>query len=378
MGGGIAGLWALRRLVASGYDAYLLEGEAIGAGQTLGAQGILHGGVKYGLDGTDREIAALLRAQPQRWLECFAGRGEMDLRSVKVNAPHQHLWAADSWLARAGATVAVRAMQGEVRKLETREWPEALRAGGHRGAVYELAETVVDVKSVCAALAKPVRERVLRGRVLGMEVVDGEVRQVQCAEGTISAECFIFTAAVGNELPAELMRKGVPVTQRRPLKMIMARGAALAPLYGHCVTVSPKPVCTVTTHSLDGEPVWYIGGGVAEDAVGMNAEAAIALAQRTMAGVFPQLDWSAVRWAVWDVDRAEPAAQSKLPDGPALVEWGKSALCWPTKLVYGPALADRIEAFVSRYASPRSLAAPPRAWPRAEMGRYPWEEAVWI
>ena len=39
IGAGIAGLWTLRRLVAAGYDAILLEKEAIGAGQTLGAQG---------------------------------------------------------------------------------------------------------------------------------------------------------------------------------------------------------------------------------------------------------------------------------------------------------------------------------------------------
>ena len=59
-GAGIAGLWTLRRLLAAGYDAILLERDAIGAGQTLGAQGILHGGVKYGLDGSNRDIAAEL------------------------------------------------------------------------------------------------------------------------------------------------------------------------------------------------------------------------------------------------------------------------------------------------------------------------------
>ena len=42
VGAGIAGLWALRRLLAQGHDAILLESGTIGGGQTLAAQGILH------------------------------------------------------------------------------------------------------------------------------------------------------------------------------------------------------------------------------------------------------------------------------------------------------------------------------------------------
>ena len=113
-GAGIAGLWTLRRLLSAGYDAFLLEESAIGSGQTLGAQGILHGGVKYGLDGSSRAIADMLRAQPPRWLDALAGKAEPDLSAARINSPCQHLWAADSWLARVGATVGSRAMQGEV------------------------------------------------------------------------------------------------------------------------------------------------------------------------------------------------------------------------------------------------------------------------
>ena len=73
-GAGIAGLWTLRRLLSAGYDAFLLEESAIGSGQTLGAQGILHGGVKYGLDGSSRAIADMLRAPrfDQVWMELLA------------------------------------------------------------------------------------------------------------------------------------------------------------------------------------------------------------------------------------------------------------------------------------------------------------------
>ena len=51
VGGGIAGLWTLARLRAEGFNAVLLEDEALGAGQTRYAQGIIHGGTKYALTG---------------------------------------------------------------------------------------------------------------------------------------------------------------------------------------------------------------------------------------------------------------------------------------------------------------------------------------
>ena len=49
IGGGVAGLWCLDALREAGFDAALLESGALGTGQSISAQGILHGGVKYSL-----------------------------------------------------------------------------------------------------------------------------------------------------------------------------------------------------------------------------------------------------------------------------------------------------------------------------------------
>ncbi|HEY6200467.1 MAG TPA: FAD-dependent oxidoreductase, partial [Candidatus Binatia bacterium] len=46
-GGGAAGLWCLERFRSAGYHALLLESAALGCGQTIAAQGIIHGGGKY-------------------------------------------------------------------------------------------------------------------------------------------------------------------------------------------------------------------------------------------------------------------------------------------------------------------------------------------
>ena len=52
VGGGVCGLWVLNRLRSEGYDAWLVERSALGDGQTIASQGILHAGAKY-----DRPLA---------------------------------------------------------------------------------------------------------------------------------------------------------------------------------------------------------------------------------------------------------------------------------------------------------------------------------
>lgn len=396
IGAGIAGLWTLRRLIAAGHDAILLEQEAIGSGQTLGAQGILHGGVKYGLDGSNRDIAARLRSLPPIWLECLAGTREPSLAAARTLSPCQHLWAADSWLAKVGATVGARAMQGEVRKIEKSEWPEALSKGGHKGSVYELAETVVDVKSVLAALAAPVQDRIFLGKITHFEAADAPppdgspkpqgLKSIHCGDVQIEADIFLFMAATGNEAAAQAAGFGPAATQRRPLKQVMVRGK-LPPLYGHCVTATPKPVVTITAHPLEDETVWYLGGGVAEDAVNLSDEDAIRNAMNKLQGIFPEFAWKDLAWSSWKVDRSEPNAASRLPDGPALMERGNTALAWPTKLVYAPALADLALEFTARLSpTQKENPAPnpalpiqrePIPLPAAPMGKFPWETAHW-
>ena len=67
LGGGIAGLWLLARLQAAGYSALLLENQALGAGQTLASQGIIHGGLKYALDLKLNTASDALADMPARW-----------------------------------------------------------------------------------------------------------------------------------------------------------------------------------------------------------------------------------------------------------------------------------------------------------------------
>ncbi|NJK90693.1 MAG: FAD-dependent oxidoreductase [Blastochloris sp.] len=51
LGGGVAGLWLLQRLRREGYSVALFENQCLGGEQTVASQGVIHGGLKYALNG---------------------------------------------------------------------------------------------------------------------------------------------------------------------------------------------------------------------------------------------------------------------------------------------------------------------------------------
>ena len=77
-GGGAAGLWLLDTLHRKGYRVLLAETTALGAGQTIAAQGIIHGGIKYTLTGLFTESARAIRDMPGVWRHCLSGQGQPD------------------------------------------------------------------------------------------------------------------------------------------------------------------------------------------------------------------------------------------------------------------------------------------------------------
>src|SRR3546814_17745769 len=51
VGGGVAGLWLNARLRRLGFATLLVDKGALGGGQSVKSQGIIHGGTKYTLSG---------------------------------------------------------------------------------------------------------------------------------------------------------------------------------------------------------------------------------------------------------------------------------------------------------------------------------------
>ena len=84
IGGGIAGLWTLSQLRNQGFNAVLFEQEALGSYQTVGSQGMIHGGIKYALSGAWSGSSEAISAMPGVWRSCLAGEGKVDLRGCQI------------------------------------------------------------------------------------------------------------------------------------------------------------------------------------------------------------------------------------------------------------------------------------------------------
>ncbi len=373
-GGGIAGLWLANVLLNAGFNVILIEKDKLGAGQTLASQGMIHGGQKYVLEGALTRSAAAILHMPQRWDACLEGRGEIDLTAVRVLSDTQVMWPAARAISVATVFAAAKLVNANTTKLARSEYPQILREHAkNRGPVYRLPEKVLDMRSLLAALAKPLRDRVFMGEPVDLRP-DGTCA---VAGHRLRAQLLIFTAGLGNEgvpVPGE----HAPRTQRRPLRQVMVRPMPL-PLFGHGIAVGHAPRMTVTTHAdHTGYSLWYLGGNIAERGAEFDGESALQFARAELSHMFPGVDWTDKEWATWYAERAEPLdAQGRLPAGPHLEQHDRIVVAWPIKLTFAPALADRAMALITSRGMRPGTRSPPPPLPAAELGSYPWELAAW-
>lgn len=378
IGAGIAGLWLADRLKRDGYNLIVVDQSAIGGVQTLASQGMIHGGQKYAISGKVTHHATAISDMPGRWESCLGGWGEVDLAGVHPLSENQIMWPAGSVIADAAVFAAAQLVNANTRKLTPDEEPAVLAemraAKKFKGRVYELPEKVLDIKELVTALSAPLRDRIFRGTVDEL-LPDG---QIVISGKACRAQVVIFTAGLGNERVFELLRIKEKMTQRRPLRQIMVRAMTYA-LYGHGIAGKTKPRVTVTSHPmLGGGYVWYLGGNVAEECADKGEEDALQFARREMADMFPLIDWADKEWASWLGDRAEPADEKGiLPPGPHVHQRGQILIAWPTKLTFTPALADRVMAWMKNKEITPEHTSPLPDFPLADIGVYPWENAVW-
>ena len=160
IGGGIAGLWALNQLRNSGYSAILFEHNALGSDQTIGSQGMIHGGIKYALAGALSEGSETISAMPAIWRGCLAGAGKVDLRACRVLSQDFYLWSSAGLQSRLTSFFASKMLRGRVEKVKTRDYPAPLQAAAFRGQVYRLMDLVLDVPSLVQTLANQHRDAI--------------------------------------------------------------------------------------------------------------------------------------------------------------------------------------------------------------------------
>ncbi|MGD9689936.1 MAG: FAD-dependent oxidoreductase [Phycisphaerales bacterium] len=396
IGGGVAGLWTLARLRHDGRRVVLLEREALGAGQTIWSQGIIHGGIKYALTGESSAASRAIAAMPEVWSGCLSGRGTgdgtgVDLSSVRPLAREQHLWTTPGLVSKFAAAAASVVIRTRPERLERGSWPSEF-AGAPRGIdVYRVAEPVLPGRAVIEALARG-HESCIR-KVEEVEAIDGSGGVcARLREGAmqVRSRLVVCAAGEGNEQLAALagMRDAARM-QRRALHMVMVRGPStrLPRVFGHCLGASTTPRVTITTAECEGgaERVWYVGGSLAEEGVTRDEREQIAAARRELAACVPwvNLDGPDVRWATGRINRAEGLTpDGSRPDVPVVVRRGAVAIAWPTKLAFAPMLAREI-ASMSEAKPPESEAREgiqPTASASAAVpvAALPWESARWV
>ena len=158
IGGGSAGLWLLNRVRRAGYGAALFDHAALGSGQSIHSQGIVHGGLKYALSGVAGQDAAALAEMPGVWRDCLAGRGSVDLSGCRIISEHVLLWSGGDLPSRLASMLAGKLLRGRTAKLARRDYPAPFDSPDFSGQLYQMEDFVVDTASLLERLARPCRD----------------------------------------------------------------------------------------------------------------------------------------------------------------------------------------------------------------------------
>ena len=354
IGGGIAGLWTLNQLRNRGFNAVLFEQEALGSYQTVGSQGMIHGGIKYALSGAWSGSSEAISAMPAIWRSCLSGEGKVDLRDCKVLSEDFYLWSHTGLTSRVSSFFASKMLRGRVEKLARADYPEPLRSPKFKGQAYRLIDLVLDVPSLVAALARQHAEAIFKIDWTSASLVARDRQAVICGAGwELQAKQVILTAGAGNEALVLALGGSEPAMQRRPLQQVFMKHEYQAPFYAHCTGGSAAPRLTISSHrTLEGEPVWYLGGDLATEGADSEPEALITKGKSEIAALLPWIDFGQCHWRTLRLDRREPRQSALLRPDSAFVgaedSVDKALVAWPTKLSLSPNLADEIDDALAR------------------------------
>ena len=391
-GGGAAGLWLLDELTRRGKCAVLLEANALGTGQTVAAQGIIHGGLKYTLQGLLTNSATSIREMPAIWRECLDGQREPNLSAVRRRSNECFLWRTDSLSSRLGMLGAKMGLRVAPQSVSADDRPQILR--GCPGSVARLPEQVISTVSLIEVLATRNRDRLLKVDPARVEFdcgSPGEITSIRIGDDiAFQPRAVVFTAGTGNSA----LRRSVGLTgeamQRRPLHMVLLRGGRLPMFQGHCVDGAKTRVTITSELDSLGRTVWQVGGQIAEDGVAWDERTLLTCARDELRAVLPNIDLSSVEWSTYRVDRAEGIVPSgKRPESVQIRRDGNCLTAWPTKLALVPQLVTELCQWIEetnfKFDPPRRIKSEIvsdqvlRNWPRPSVALPPWEtEARWV
>ncbi len=346
LGGGVAGLWLLNRLRQQHYQAIILDTHHLGAGQSCAAQGIVHGGLKYSLQGNLSTSAQAIADMPQRWKDCLQGQGEIDLSQVQQLSEKQYLFSTQQLSSKLLTFFAGKTLKARIQIVERNAYPKALDNKAFQGNVYQLPEPVLNMQSLLRHLSQPQKPFIYQVDEYNIE--QGNSQQIVITQKdkcyTLTAKKIILCAGKNNQtLLQQFIATKKQYMQLRPLQMPMLWSKDLPVFYAHCLGKGINPRMTITSHYREDAIVWYLGGEIAEQGVNIPKNQQIEKAQQALQAIFPWRDFSSMQWRTLFVERAEEKQLLHTrPSTASLLVIEHLYLAWPTKMAMAPLLADRI------------------------------------
>jgi glycerol-3-phosphate dehydrogenase len=352
-GGGIAGLWLLNRFRSEGYQVILLEAKALGSGQTVASQGIIHGGLKYALSGSLSGAAEAIANMPARWRQCLRGEGDVDLRGCRSLSEQYYMWSDSGFRSKLKTFLGSKSLRGRVEAVDKSAYPAFFKQATVDGTLYQLPDFVVDTESLLTKLAHNQKDCIYRidaGSVSFLKNNSNHIERITLGTDNqplhIEPQQIIFCAGEGNAALITQADLRKARSQVRPLHMVYLKKPGLPSVFVHCIgdSFSLTPKLTVTSHvAANGTGVWYLGGELAETGVTRNSEEQILEATALLAVSFPWLDLSNAQWGSFKINRAEANVSNNYrPDDALFIEEGNVMVAWPTKLSLTPSLADML------------------------------------
>lgn len=381
IGGGIAALWAANVLKQSGQSILVLTNSPLGSGQSLAAQGVIHGGLKYAVGGKLTDSSEALAAMPERWLAALRGEGDVDLSGAEFLSDHQVLWTLPNVVSQVAGFFGSKAVRGRAGSIARADYPPVFDTDAYRGRLFRIEEPVVDPVSVIRELAAGVEDETYLvdwRKDAEIDPSDGRIESISVTgkDGSrcrIGASTFVLAAGAGNGPLLEQIGMGSPKMQLRPLHQLIVRKEGLPEFFSVCVGTGPKPPMVVTTHrDSAGRTVWYVGGDIAEaDGVARSEAEQIVAGKALFAKLLPWIDLGGADWFAWRGDRAEPlTGTGDRPPGAFCQRIGNVLAVWPTKFALAPDLADQVLRETECRGSGESIALD---LPRPGLGRPPWD-----
>jgi glycerol-3-phosphate dehydrogenase len=397
VGGGVAGLWLLNRLCATGYNAILFEQEALGAGQSIASQGMIHGGVKYTLSGALSGASEAIADMPDYWRRCLAGKGDVNLAQTQTLSDHFYMWSTDSTISKAAGFLASKTLRGRVDALAKEQHPPLFAHPSFKGKLYQLVDSVIDTGSLLNNLANNHHERIFRihwqqARFVRKDTsITLHLKDDTTQEKVIEAGQFIFSAGKGNGTLLESINAAKPEMQLRSLQQVMVKHRHDYFLYAHCIGADSTPRLTISSHRcIDGAVCWYLGGQLAEKGVNKMPAQLIQEAKTELCALFPWLNWQTAQWTTLAIDRAEARQKNFVRPDNAFMDrayptddnapFDNVLVAWPTKLTLSPHLGEEALRWLKQLGTiPGQYSSDPESLllPAPSVAPAPWDIAEW-